>query len=325
MRAIRYHEHGGTEVLSIDDIERPEPGFDELLVDNRAVGINHVDTLFREGIFTPASLPAIPGSDFAGVVAGVGEGVTDYEAGDRVHGAGLGGSRQGSYAEYVTVPTNQAAPLPDAVGFLEGAAMGHVGVAAWQAVVHHGRLEPAETCLIHGGGGGVGHIAVQLAAAAGGIVITTEAAEDTRRRLEELGADATFDFRRDDLADAILGVAEPPDLIVDYHFDNYIDFDVRNIAHGGRISVLEFTGEQGGEAVLEQSAFREGVLKDVDIQLVGIFNGDIDAVLRRLSTLVAEGELDIEIAERYDLHEAAQAQLDIVEETHYGKLVFDLT
>lgn len=324
MRAIRYHEHGGTEVLSTDDIERPEPGFDELLVETRAIGINHVDTLFREGVFTPASLPAIPGSDFAGVVAGVGDGVTGYEVGDRVHGAGLGGGRQGSYAEYVTVPTDQAAPLPDSVGFLEGAAMGHVGVAAWQAVVHHGQLEPAEVCLIHGGGGGLGHIAVQLADAAGATVITTEAAQETRDRLEALGADATFDYGREDLAEAIVDIAEP-DLIVDYHFDQYIDFDVRNIAHGGRISVLEFTGEEGGEAVLQQSAFREGVLKDVDIQLVGIFNGEIDRVLPRLSTLVADGELHVEIAGTYDLHEAAQAQRDIVEEVHHGKLVFDLT
>lgn len=324
MQAIRYHEHGGTEVLSIDDIPRPEPGFDELLVETRAIGINHVDTLFREGVFTPASLPAIPGSDFAGVVAEVGDGVTGYEVGDRVHGAGLGGDRQGSYAEYVTVPIDQTAPLPDAVGFLEGAAMSHVGVAAWQAVVHHGQLEPAEACLIHGGGGGLGHIAVQLAAATGATVITTEAAEETRRRLEDLGADATFDFRRDDLADAILDVAEP-DLIVDYHFDRYIDFDVRNIAHGGRISVLEFSGEADGEAVLEQSALREGLLKDVDIQLVGIFNGEIDTVLGRLSTLVAKGDLHIEIADSYDLEEAAQAHRDIVEEVQHGKLVFDRT
>lgn len=323
MKAVRYHEHGGTDVLAVEDVERPEPGVDEVLVETRAIGINHVDTLFREGIFTPPELPATPGSDFAGVVADVGDRVTDYGVGDRVHGAGLGGDRQGSYAEYVTAPTDRVAHLPDDVGFAEGAGMGHVGVAAWQAVVHHGDLEPAETCLIHGGGGGLGHIAVQLAAATGATVITTEAAEETRRSLEDLGADATFDFRRGDLEDAVLDVGRP-DLIVDYHFDRYVDFDVRNLAHCGRISLLEFSTEEGGEATIDQSTFRAGVLKDVDIQFVGIFNADIGTVLGRLGTLASRGDLHVEIAGTYDLADAARAHRDIAEEVHHGKLVFEL-
>ena len=323
MRAVRYHEHGGTDVLSVEDVERPEPGPDEILVETRAIGINHVDTLFREGIFTPSSLPAVPGSDFAGVVVAVGDQVTAYEAGDRVHGAGLGGDRQGSYAEYVAAPTDHVAPLPDDVGFAEGAGMGHVGVAAWQAVVHHGDLEPAEICLIHGGGGGLGHIAVQLAASTGATVITTDSDAETRDRLEALGADATFDYRREDLADAVLDVGRP-DLVVDYHFDRYVDFDIRNVAHGGRISLLEFSPEEGGEATIEQSTFRVGVLKDVDIQIVGIFNADIATVLRRLGTLASRGDLHVEIADTYALSDVVRAHRDITEESHHGTLVFEL-
>lgn len=323
MQAVRYHEHGGTGVLSVEEVERPEPEDDELLIETHAIGINHVDTLFREGIFTPRKMPAIPGSDFAGTVAAIGDRVTEYAVGDRVHGAGLGGDRQGSYAEYVTAPTDRVAPLPADVGFAEGAAMGHVGTAAWQAVVHHGDLEPAEVSLIHGGGGGLGHIAVQLAASMGATVITTEANEKTRQRLENLGADATFDFRRDDLADAVLDVGQP-DLIVDYHFDRYVDFDIQNVAHGGRISVLEFSTETGGEATIDQSTLRAGILKDVDIQLIGIFNADIGSVLGRLGTLVSRDELHIEIAKTYELADAARAQHDIAEDVHHGKLVFDI-
>jgi len=129
----------------------------------------------------------------------------------------------------------------------KGPAMGHVGVAAWQAVVHHGSLEPAETCLIHGGGGGLGHIAVQLAAAAGATVITTDRSAETRQRLEDLGADATFDFRHDDLADAVLGVGQP-DLIVDYHFDHYVEFDIENVAHH---DIVE--GSHHGKLVFDRS------------------------------------------------------------------------
>jgi NADPH2:quinone reductase len=320
MQVARFHEHGEEDVLTVEDIERPNPAAGEILVETEAIGVNHVDTLFRKGVFPPPGLPHIPGSDFAGIVTEVGEQVTEYEVGDRVNGAGLGGDRPGTYAEFVTAPVERVAHLPEAVSFDEGAAVGHVGVAAWQAVIHHGDLQAAETCLIHGGGGGLGHIAVQLAAASGGTVITTEAEQETRDRLLDLGADAAFDFRRDDLADAVLEV-DQPDLIVDYHFDNYVDFDLVNIAHSGRISILEFTAEEGGEAVIGQSTLRQALLKDVTIQLIGIYNADISAVLQSLNKLTANGDLHVEVAGTYDLDDAAQAQHDIVEELFLGSLV----
>lgn len=322
MRAVRYHEHGDEGVLQLEDVERPHPAAGEVLVETKAIGVNHVDTLFREGIFPPPGLPAIPGSDFGGIVAEVGDQVTEYEVGDRVIGAGLGGDRPGSYAEFVTAPIERVAHLPEAVSFQEAAVMGHVGTAAWQAVIHHGDLEPAKTCLIHGGGGGLGHIAVQLAATTGATVITTEAEEATRQRLLELGADAAFDFRRDDLADAILEVGQP-DLIVDYHFDNYVDFDLVNLAHGGRVTVLEFSSEEGGEATIAQSTLRQALLKDITIQLVGIYNADISRVLGRLGKLTAQGDLHIEVAGTYDLADAAEAQHDIVEQVFLGSIVLE--
>lgn len=320
MRAIRFHEHGDESVLQVDDIERPEPAPDEIQVETRAIGINHVDAIYREGIFTPPGMPAIPGSDFAGVVSAVGEQVDAYAVGDRVHGAGLGGDRPGSYAEYVTAPLSRVSHLPDAVGFEHGAAMGHVGVAAWQAVIHHGDPEPGDIVLIHGGGGGVGHIAVQLAANAGATVITTEGEEATREWLHELGAHHTFDFRREDLQDVITTIGAPS-VIVDYFFDQYLSFDVETIAHEGHISVLEFSTEEGGSATIDQSTLRAGLLKDLTIQLVNIYNGDISNILGNLTELYVRGDFDIQIHERYDLSEAATAQHDIVEEVQRGKLI----
>jgi NADPH2:quinone reductase len=320
MRAIRHHEHGGTEVLQVDEVDRPDPDVNEVLVETKAIGLNHVDTLFREGIFQPASLPAIPGSDFAGIIAAVGDCVTEFEVGDRVHGAGLGGNIPGSYAEYVTAPKGMVVHLPEEISFEKGAAMGHVGIAAWHAVVNHGDLEPGQTCLIHGGGGGVGHIAVQIADAAGATVITTGAEESTRDKLEEIGADYTFDYRREDLAEAITSVANP-DLIVDCHFDNYIQFDILSIAHGGRICVIEYSAEEGSEATLPQSTLRAGLMKDVDIQLIGVYNADISIGLKRLGKLAAQADLQIEIAATYDLEDAAQAQEELVNKTVLGSRV----
>lgn len=323
MRAVRFHEHGGEEVLALEEVGRPEPGPDEVVVENKAIGINHIDTLYREGIFPPPEMPAIPGSDFAGVVFEVGDEVTDFNVGDRVHGAGLGGDRPGTYAEYVSAPVERIATLPDAVSFIDGAAMGHVGVAAWQAVIHHGDPAPGDICLIHGGGGGVGHIAVQLAANAGATVITTEAAEDTRERLATLGATETFDFRRDDLGEAILSVGEPH-IIVDYFFDHYLEFDIEHVAHNGHISVLEFSTEVDGTATIPQSVLRAGILKDVTIQLVGIYNGDIANILNRMGAMCAAGNLSIEIAHEYSLEEAVKAHESLANEVHVGKLVFSL-
>lgn len=323
MRAIRFHEHGGENVLSLDELDRPEPADDELLVENRAAGINHVDTLYREGIFTPPGLPAIPGSDFAGVVAEVGDRIEGFAVGDRVHGAGLGSSRPGTYAEYVTAPRDQVAPLPDGVSFEVGAAMGHVGVAAWHGLIDLGEPNPGDVFLVHGGGGGVGHIAVQLAADAGMTVITTESAESTRERLLELGADVALDFRREDLEEAILEIATPTH-ILDYFFDLYLEFDIENVAPDGHISVLEYSTEEEGEATIPQSTLRQGILKDVTIQLSGIYNADILDVLPRLTDLYTRGRLDVLIAGEYDLEDAAAAHRDIVEEVQLGTLIFSL-
>ncbi|MFP4590878.1 MAG: zinc-binding alcohol dehydrogenase family protein [Halobacteriales archaeon] len=323
MRAVRFHEHGGADTLCVEDVPAPEVGPGEVLVEVQAAGVNHVDTLFREGIFDPPGLPAIPGSDFAGVVIDVGEGVEGVEAGDRVLGAGLGGDRPGSYAEVVRAPADRVAHLPDGVPFTVGAAMGHVGVAAWQAVVHHGEVEPGQCCLVHGGGGGLGHIAVQLAAIAGATVVTTASSDDTRARLLDLGADAAFDYRRDDLWAAIVDTARP-DLIVDYHFDRYAHADIEQVTHGGRIVVLEYTTEAGGSVTIDQAVLRAGILKDVRLQLMGIFNGDIGSVLGRLVDLVDRGRLHIEVADTYDLATAPEVHRALVEESHHGKLVLEV-
>ncbi|WP_010612638.1 alcohol dehydrogenase catalytic domain-containing protein, partial [Halococcus hamelinensis] len=105
MRAVRFHDHGGPDVLQVDEVERPEPADDEVLVEVHAAGVNPVDTYFREGSYEPFTLPMTPGIDFAGEVVVVGEGVEGFEDGDRVYGTGIGRSHQGSYAEYATVPT----------------------------------------------------------------------------------------------------------------------------------------------------------------------------------------------------------------------------
>jgi NADPH2:quinone reductase len=319
MRAIRYHEQGGPEVLQVDEIDRPAPGEREVLVEVQAAGVNHIDTAPRGGAISPPELPMIPGVDFAGLVEDVGDEVDGFDVGDRVFGAGLGMDRQGTYAEYITVPLDKIAHFPSTVEFTHAAGIAHVGVAAWRALIDYGELEPADTCFIHGGGGGVGLAAIQLAAATNAYVLTTERPdEDTHTRLEELGADVVFDFTQDDLEDAVSEAADGVDVILDTRLNEYLQFNLNVAATGGRI--ITIAGNEG-----EITNARPARAKDVLLRGMGVFNTpDMSVILRKLARLMEEGSLTTEIAHTYDLDGAAEAQRALSEDEFTGKLILEI-
>lgn len=319
MRAVRFHEHGSTDVLQVDeDVEEPTPNAHEVLVRVRAASVNPVDTYFREGSYSPAQLPWIPGVDFAGDVAAVGEGVDRFDEGDRVFGTGLGNNHPGTYAEYTASPEDRITHLPDDVDYRAGAAIGVAGVTSWRALVDHGGLEPAETVLVHGGSGGVGHAAVQLGAATGARVLTT-ANPDYASHLAELGADAVFDYARDDLADAVLDVAQP-DVVLDHRLDDYLDLDA-TVAHTGTrvVGIGNTVPEAGWENVAAARA------KDIQLTLMSMFNTPRMADhLGKLARLMAQGDIVPHVARTYDLADAATAQHDVMHDSFLGKLVIDV-
>ncbi|WP_135820809.1 NADPH:quinone reductase [Halostella litorea] len=317
MRAVRYHEHGGRDVLRVEDVPRPEPGRGEVLVAVEAAAVNPVDTYFREGSYEPAELPMIPGTDFAGEVAAVGEGVDGFAPGDRVFGTGLGNDRQGSCAEYAVAPTDRVAHLPPGASAREGAGVGVAGVTAWRALIDHAELEPAERCLVHGGSGGVGHAAVQIAAAAGAQVTTT-AAPQYHDRLRSLGAGAVIDYDRDDLAAAVTD-AGAPDVILDHRLDDYLQFDADVAAHGARIAGIGGNSTESGFS--NTPAARS---KELRVHLMSMFNTpDISAVLDRLAVLLRGGQLTAEVDGVYGLDDVAEAQRAVLEDSVFGKLVVE--
>lgn len=320
MRAVRYHEYGGPEVLVVDEVDRPEPGEDEVLVDVRAAGVNPVDTYFREGSYEPVSLPMIPGSDFAGEVVSVGHGVGGFEEGDRVFGTGLGNDSRGSYAEYTVSPKDWIEELPESVTFVEGAAVALVGVTAWRALIHHGDLGPADTCLVHGASGGVGHVAVQLASSAGADVIGTAGNEAAMQRVRELGANLVLDYDSEDLKGSVLDYDKAgPDVILDHRLDDYLQFDLDVAANGGRIVGI---GESDGDVVLTDTPTGRG--KELSIQLMSMFNTpDMARVLEILARMMDRGELNPVISETFSLEEASEAQRKVMEESFVGKLVIE--
>ena len=317
MRAVRFHSHGGTDVLQVDEIERPEPASDEVLINVHGAAVNPVDTYFREGSYEPFTLPMIPGIDAAGEVVAVGDDVAGFDAGDAVMATGIGKDQYGGYAEYAAIPDDRVVALPDGVDTVAAGAAGVAAVTAWRALIDHADLGLGDRCLVHGGSGGVGHAAVQLAAAAGAEVITT-ASPGYHDAVAELGADYVIDYHRDDLADAVIEAGDGGvDVILDHRMDEYLQFDAAVAATGCRVVGI---GENEQRVGFSQSSAARG--KDLQLTLMSMFNTpDLRVPLRNVAKLLASGELEIEIAKRYELDGAAEAQRAVLEDSFLGKLV----
>ena len=317
MRAVRFHSHGGTDVLQVDEIDRPESAADEVVIEVHGAAVNPVDTYFREGSYEPFTLPMIPGIDAAGEVVAVGDDVTGFDAGDDVMATGIGKDQYGGYAEYAAIPDDRIVTLPDGVDTVAAGAAGVAAVTAWRALIDHADLGLGDRCLIHGGSGGVGHAAVQLAAAAGAEVITT-ASPGYHDAVAELGADYVIDYHRDDLADAVIEAGDGGvDVILDHRMDEYLQFDAAVAATGCRVVGI---GENEQRVGFSQSSAARG--KDLQLTLMSMFNTpDLRVPLRNVAKLLASGELEIEIAKRYELDGAAEAQRAVLEDSFLGKLV----
>lgn len=205
MRAIVLPRFGGPEVLELQDVPKPTPGPGEVLVRVIASGTNPVDAKIREaGTWAAIPLPAVIGYDASGVVEAVGPGVTDLAPGDEVfYTPQIFGNRLGTYAEYNVVAAAIVARKPSRVSHAEAAAVPLAGGTAYEAIVRRLAVQVGETVLIHGGAGGVGAFAVQLARAAGARVIATASARNLEL-LERLGAHVRVDYAAQDAAKVAL-------------------------------------------------------------------------------------------------------------------------
>jgi NADPH2:quinone reductase len=192
MKAIRIHEHGGTEVLRLEQVPLPEPGEGEARVRVRFAGVNFIDVYRRTGFYpVPGGLPAIPGSEASGVVEALGPGVSGIAEGDRV---GFWDA-PGAYAEAVVHRADRLLPLPAGLGFEAGAALPLQGMTAHYLTRTIRPLGPGDTVLIHAAAGGVGLLAVQMAKLAGATVIGTCSTEEKAERARAAGADHVILYR----------------------------------------------------------------------------------------------------------------------------------
>lgn len=205
MRAMVTPAFGGVEKLELREIATPEAGENELLVRVIASGTNPVEAKLRaDGTWAGLKPPVVLGYDVSGIVEQIGPGVTEFAAGDEVfYTPEIFGNQQGSYAEYNVVHAAIVAKKPPSLTHTEAAAIPLACGTAWEAVIRRLKLRPGQSILIHGGAGGVGSFAVQIAKTAGAFVFAT-AGPANQTTLRELGADVAIDYRQSDAADIVL-------------------------------------------------------------------------------------------------------------------------
>jgi NADPH:quinone reductase len=243
MKAIQVHRFGGPEVLELHEISTPKPGPGQVLVRVHAAGVNPYDTYMRSGTYAvKPQLPYTPGSDAAGTVEAVGDGVKKVKAGDRVYTAK---TLSGAYAEYALADESQVYRLPEKISFAQGAGLWVPYGTAYTALHHHAKAHAGETLLIHGASGGVGLAAVQFARAEGLTVIGTAGTQRGLELIKKEGAHHAFDHTKSGYAEEILKVTggRGIDLVLEMLANVNLGTDLKLLAIRGRLIVIGNRGE----------------------------------------------------------------------------------
>ncbi|TPW30195.1 NADP-dependent oxidoreductase [Pararhizobium mangrovi] len=308
MKAIRYHAHGDPEVLALEEVEAPEIGPGEVLVAIRAASISPFDCKLRAGdlaAFFTVSFPQIPGRDAAGVVAAVGDGVSEFTVGDRV--CVMAGIERGGSAVDLRVSTpDELVRMPAELGFVEAAGLVNAGLSAWICTIEYAEIGPGTRVLVHGGSGAVGGLIVQLARRRGADIVAT-CREGNRAYVEGLGADRAIAYDTEDFT-----TIEPVDVVFDL---------VGGQTHARSYSVLK----KGGTLVWLVAApiTDRGDEFGVDVRRAMI--ADRREPVENILALAASGELRAQIAGTLPLEKAADghAMLEAGRVTR-GRLVLTL-
>lgn len=303
MSAIRVNEFGGPEVLKIESIDRPVPGDGELLVKVHAAAVNPIDWKIRAG--GRGTVPYTPGFDLSGVVEQVGGGAEKFKAGDAVY-AMLDLRRGGAYAEYAIVKESEAAVKPAQASHVEAAAIPLVTLTAWQALFDTADLQANQTVLIHGGAGGVGSVAVQLAKWKGAKVIAT-ASKENHDFLKEIGADVTIDYRSEKFEE----IAKDVDVVLDTIGGETRERSWQTLKPGGML--VSIVGGPSQERAAAAKVRAAGILVKPD-----------SAQLTQIAELIDSGKLKPIVTHRMPLADAPKAHQQSETKHTRGKIVLEV-
>jgi len=311
MKAAQIINYGGSEVVKINNnAPKPIVSRGRILIEVHAAGINPVDWKIREGYMkqmAPLQFPATLGGDFSGVVTEVGDGVSGFEKGDEIYGqAGITRGGSGSFAEFATADVNTAAHKPKNLSHVEAAALPLTGVSAWQALVDHIGLSRGKKILIHGGAGGIGTIAIQLARHLGAYVTAT-AGEKDLQHVKELGADEAIDYKNQS-------------------FENMLhNYDAVYDTVGGETYVKSFRVlKKGGIIVSMLEQPRPELMEQYGVNAIGQFTQMNSERLSRLAELADKRVIKVYVDKTFPLDQAGEA-LEYLQSGHpRGKVVLKM-
>ena len=338
MRAAIFSEHGGPEVVRLDDVPTPDPGPGEVRVEVRASSMNHLDLWVRRGLPIETTMPHVGGSDVAGVIDAVGPGVDEGLVGLRVvvdpsldydwydgpgRGPGfddpplrlVGEHTDGGFAEHAVVPAANCLELPADVPFERAAAAGLVSVTAWRGLTTRGGVRPGERVLITGGSGGVSTMAIQIAARAGAEVHVVTSGDENVRRVRELGADVAYDRTAEDYAGRVKEETggRGVDLVLDSVGEALWASNLKALAVRGRLVTYGATTGATGKTGIRHVFWKQ-------LTIAGTTMGT-PAEFREVMRMVFDGWIEPVIHEVLPLEEARRAHELLESGDVFGKLV----
>lgn len=322
MKAIQISEPGGPEVLVWADAPDPVPAAGEVLIAVTASAVNRADLLQRGGFYPPPpGASPILGLECSGRIAALGEGVTGWNVGDEVCALLSGGG----YAELVTVPAGQVLPAPKGIDLVSAAGLPETVCTVWSNVFMAAGLQPRETLLVHGGGGGIGTTAIQLGKALGARVVATTGSPQKAARCRELGADATIDYRDEDFVTRLAEITagHGADVILDVMGASYLERNIEALAVNGRLVIIGLQGGARGALDLGKLLPKRAAIIVTSLRgrPVAEKSAIVSAVREHVWPLTADGSLTVVADQRFPLSEAAAAHRLVESSGHVGKVL----
>ncbi len=334
MKAIVIQEPGGPEQLRLEEVPNPEPRPGEVVVALRAAALNRRDLLVRSRLKMAEIMPFIPGSDGAGVVAGIGAEVKGLKEGDEVliypalrwgifeshPSAGfeiLGGPTNGTYAQFIRIPADNVFPKASRLSFEAAAAFPLAGLTAWRALISKAQVKPGQRVLIPGAGSGVATILVQIAKLAGARVYTTSHSDGKLRQALELGADGIVNYTQTDWPEQIREISNGGfEVIVDSVGAGTFKHNLDLLVPGGRLVTFGTTSGSGTDLEIRKFYHKQ-------ISLIGTTMGSPKEFVEML-TAVNSGKIKPVIDRTFPLGEASEAHRRLEKQDQFGKIILTI-
>jgi len=323
MRAVTAPTPGGVDALQVVDRPVPEPAPGEVLVRVTAAGVNRADLLQRQGFYDPPpDATDVLGLEVSGDIVSVGSGVTDLQPGEHVCALLSGGG----YAEYVAVPAGQVAIAPGGVSLTDAGGLMEVAATVWSNVFMMGKLQHGETLLVHGGGSGIGTMAIQLGKAFGARVVATVGSAEKAEFCRSLGADVVINYKEQEFAAVMKDADLRADVILDIIGAKYLAANVSVLNTAGRLVIIGMQGGVKAELNLGALLTKRAAVMATSLRArpSAEKSAIVSAMVAQVWPLLADGTVRPITHATYPLEDVRAAHQELEDSTHTGKVLLTL-